>query len=374
MSANTAAATVGVSAATMSAWLTGRTEPSHDDLMRLARLANLPEAYLLDLAGRTPASLSGSTRLLLIESAVRGALRDLDRWTGAAQRLVDQPAAAVLAGAILERCPDLIASLVPRYRGRARRVRAQTFVALARANGQTTTPSEISSARRRVEDAVGDVIDATAAVWRDEHQLDTQFDDPALVLMVLDQERSRGPSEAVAPDPRSIAVIGTPYAHAELAASVIADKLGFGLINPLDLAQRRFGLRRANDPHRVGQRRIVREILSGQLDSMQHVWTVADVEVVDEILEDIPAGPVVCVTGGPRLRSEGARMWGYTTDRVDELHDRICRWARARPATTLHEIDDAVFDRHNRIDRDRLFDDAWDVGAHAAAELLVDRG
>lgn len=369
LSANAAAAQLGVSGATLSAWLTGRTEPSVDDLSGLAQLADLPASYLLSLANRIPAPLASSSRLLLIESAVKGALRDLDRWTNAAQNLVALPGAAYLAGAILDRCEGWTPTLVPRYRGRRHRVRAQTFVLLRSDSGIEIGEQNRAALQRDIEAAIGPTMDIVGAVWRDDHQLDRPRDTSELVLMVLDQERSKGPRETVSGDARSVAVLGLPYAHAELAASVIAEELDFGLVNPLDLAQRRFGLTRSNDESRRGQIRIVDEILSGVTDSMRHVWTTAEPRVLESIDLRRIRSDCIIILCGPLLQAEGRRMWGLAEEQSSRMEAQLKEFASCNPEVATLYISDGDIFSEGELDRDELFDIAWELGLQAARSL-----
>lgn len=368
ISANAAASAIGVSPASLSSWLNGLAEPSLRDLKALAAVAGLPYLYILHLAQRIPSEFSHTTGMLLAEANARGALMELRRWSDAALSLIEQPPAAVLAGAVLERCEGLQPTLRPRMRGRRFRVRAQTYLGL-----QPIAPLDGSDAtmRARVEEQLRAAMDREGAVWRDASKLDDWPNAPSIVLMVLDQERSHGPLEAHVGQGFGAGVIGAPYAHAELVASVVADRLGFGLINPLDLAQRRFGLRRDNDPNRLGMQRVIDEVLSQRTNTLRHVWTVAEPELLERTDVTRSDDRLIFVLAGRRLLKEGAEFWGYRPGRIEALAQQLELAAKSASGALVYRISDReIFSGANGdLDRDKLFDAAWKIGLEAASAL-----
>ncbi len=369
LSANAAAVAIGVSPASMSAWLNGTTEPPLRIMKPLAELVGLTPALLAALAGYMPESQWAATYQAQAATQLQQELARLRRWTDLWRAASGLGPAAIVAGTLSAASPDWRIEIVPDVRGRRFRTHHATYVGV-RAMGEV----DDTVLTFEVEQALEDLMTTTATVWRHPQRVLGWDDAPQHVLTTPHLERGRAPAlTPVHLAPITLPVVGVTYAHAETVGALVADAWGYGYQNAAFATMEAYGVGRADDVERFVQAEMIRGWLREPLPTLDRtVWSFADHDAVDRVIPDLAVLDVpllVAVYAGERLLTEaGATMWRAPPETILATQDRLRDALQSAPFEVVSVTieDAAVVDP----DTDRVADDlVWDAAVRAAWDL-----
>lgn len=365
---------VGVSAATMSAWLNGQTEVPTAALPALARLSNLSANLLYELGGHMPGPGRAASFQDHAALEFRRAVGDLRRWVDRWSLAAEQTPASRVAGSILTHAPHLEVTMRTWFRGTRDRDHHATWLAVKSTRGDTVT-------LRSLPEAVLSVMAETGTTARGDRPVEGWERPRGLVLFSPQHERTRPPGliprEA---GPSCIVVVGVPYAHAETVAGYVADGLGYGYANAAVVAQERFGRTRDDeDRGAAAQGRVINDWLQRIEDQTlnRYVLTWSDLAPMEATVDALVASSarVIHVKAGKRLLTLGSRVWGIAVKELAReqamLVDRL-----AERGAGLHTETYSMRPRaaHALADRGAFpdADDVWDGAVQCSRSVLSD--
>jgi transcriptional regulator with XRE-family HTH domain len=372
ISNNAAAQRVNVSPATFTSWANGVTRPSVEALPAIARLTGLSVWYLHELAGYLPDSYAPATAVIQATETQRGLYRSIRRWAEQSLEATGLTPAAHAAGLILDHDKSWELTLRPNVKGQAHPIASHTLIGLRQPRGNSRPLHEI---RRELDAAIGPSLTSLGVRWRN-RRVPGWPDAPDLLLEVPEFERTRAATRSDAtptPLPPVIAVLGVPYAHAELVGALAADAVGYGYVNSYSEICARFelGLGPSNqDVAESGARLLQTNLERRDGFPRRTVWTCAYPEAFEEPVIDALAERTdqffVYVRVGPRLLEFGADVWKYDLAKCRAMADRLEAFAeRMGPhrcgVVTLTDAE--VFARDAQ-------DGVTDQAVRAAASLL----
>ena len=317
MSANAAATEIGVSAATLGAWLSGGTAPPIRAMRKLADLTGLSLNLQLEMAGWMPGGTRAASYQVQVAGRVTQALDDMRTAAEQWKREASLSPAASVAGTLIEALADFQVTLRRDARGRGREHNA-TYLGFARSDDQASRSGRYgddeaarTTDRDRIEQEREENLSLEAVQWRSSELIHGWPDAPDLVLMCPQLERSRPPGPSLERR-QPIAVIGTTFSHAETIGAKLADSLGYGFMNASWAVQERYGVTRDEDENRDVQSRLVNQWLSAddrQLDGYVIGWTDAQVhENCWERLTQWP-GQVSFIESPDQIIELGSQLW-----------------------------------------------------------------
>ena len=369
LSGNQTAALMGVSPASLSAWLNGKTEPPLRIMEPLSSITGLTYEFLCELAGYMPHSLKASSFQVQASAQLRSDLMEMRRWIDLWTSELSLGPAATIAGLLHEASLDWKVSLLPDVRGRTLRVHHATYIGV-----EPQFPVDEAATTQNVESALADQLFQTGTTWRRPRRVLGWRDAPYHVLTTPHIERTRAPGlTPYLPAPPSVLIVGVTYAHAETVAALLADAWDYGFQNTVFATMQRDHVRRAEDPERATQARLIRSWLQSPPASLDRtVWTFGDVKAVRQVLPSLRSAAlpaVAAVFAGPRILTDlAATMWGHTPEELIETQDALKETllARPEPVESVTILDEEVEDEDGAMKDDLL----WDAAVRAAWKLL----
>lgn len=377
ISNNAAAQAVGVSPATFASWMNGATRPSVEALPAIAELTGLALWRVYGLAGYLPETYAPATTVIQAVHAQRELYDELRRWAELSMDATGLSPAARAVGFIVGFDPTWQITVHPNIKGVEHHIASNTVLGLRRSRPHTES---LHRARAEIEEGVGRQLSALGVLWR-LRAVPGWNDPPPLLMEVPEYERTRPASTAPVADlPETIAVLGVPYAHAELVGALLAEAIGYGYRNTKTEVCLRYGLRMAAshaDFARAAVRYAAANLITPPPKDLRHtVWTCTYPEAVtDDVVERLAADGgrthVVLVTAGPRLIEFGAGVWEYPPQACIGLADRLASLAKRLPEhrRTVVEIPDTLFVQGGDV-QDRVTDAAVEAARDALRSLV----
>jgi transcriptional regulator with XRE-family HTH domain len=336
ISNNAAAQAIGVSPATFASWMNGATRPGVEALPAVAELTGLALWRVHKLAGYLPENYAPAVAVIQAVKSQRDLYLEMQRWAELSLEATGLSAAARAVGLIIEHDPTWQITIRPNIKGIEYAIASNTILGLERSHPRA---EPLHQARTRLDSAIGPRLAALGVTWRN-RPVPGWDPQPTLTMEVPEYERTRAPGRAPLPGlPPSIAVLGVPYAHAELVGSLVAEAVDYGYLNTKTEVCVRYGLGMGADRGEVARAAgvMLRENLSRlpghALDRI--VWTCTYPEAFGADLEELfTAGRsqhhVVYVRAQPKLTMFGAQLWGYpdavctaAAERLDKLAAKL---------------------------------------------------
>jgi hypothetical protein len=248
LSINAAAKEIGISPGRLQAWLHQDVEPSPRVMRDLARVIRRSHSHLLQLLEWLPPEMADAPIRLEATEKLNEAIGEARRWLRGATREVGMRGGTLVAGALLETSRDWGATVRNSIRGQRYPTRYAMRVGVHPVQSRSDEPptlEETARDRRRIEEAIFDVMLHTSASWLEPGPATGAHwaRRPDLVLTVprLCASRPRGlrPNLLVPP---SIVVVGIPHAGSQEVGALLADLLDWAYQDVRALAAEQFEL------------------------------------------------------------------------------------------------------------------------------------
>ncbi len=376
ISNNAAAQAVGVSPATFTSWVSGATRPSVEALPAISELTGLAVWYLHELAGYLPASYTPATAVIQATKSQRDLYVAMQHWAQQSLDAIGLSPAAHAAGLILEHDPTWQVTLRPYLKGVEHSLASHTLIGLKRSRGPNRS---LHRTRDELEQSLGPSLTTLGVRWR--NRAVPGWDEiPDLLLEVPETERSRAPGlSRLVGLPPSIAVLGVPYAHAELVGALLAEAVDYGYVNlhTESCVRYELGLGPSRAELADSAAQLTKAILTQPTTiPPRSIWACASPEAVDDTFADLMQRQahqthVLYVRAEENLVRFGSEVWGYHPEECLAMADRLDTLSRnlGKDRCTVIEVQDVEVFAHEP--QDGVTDEAVRVALLMLEELKV---
>ncbi|RIT48800.1 helix-turn-helix domain-containing protein [Mycobacteroides abscessus] len=382
ISKHAAAQELHVSPATFTSWMNGNTRPAVEKLPALSELTGINQWRMWRLAGYLPDSYDPATVMADAVQQQTQLYHQIQDWTARSLESTGLTVAAHIAGLLLKHRPTLSITLRQNRRGVESKVAVNTVLRIEPTDGTSIKDLRSDLLRNDPDDSqrsLGAMISALGGTLRVHQNPFGWSPEDAVLLDAPEHARTRPHSELFAEVEgldRTIVVLGTPYSHAELLASLLAEALGYGYVNTRAEACASHKLNIGTDEKRIAKlsrKRLLDICADPGRQPTVHGFSHPDLfqaDVYDRIAHSADGVTFVHVSAGPKLLKRGAEVWGLSEEACIKLENELTQLEKSTAGTKMVrvEIDDA------KVFRDRPEHRIIDATIDATTQVLNQLG